>query len=61
MKSIRLQNEQYFSLNANTNKLEVKGELTGDYVLSIKCDVYQAVICPETSAVYLISVNYKRI
>jgi hypothetical protein len=56
MKSIRLQNEQYFSLNAN-NKLEVKGELTGDYVLSIKCDVYQVVICPETSAVYLISVN----
>jgi len=61
MKTVQLQNEEYFVFNANTKDLEVAGELTGDFILSnIKCENFQLVFHSDYSdKMYLIRVINK--
>ena len=60
MKTIQLQNEEYFTYCKNENDLVSSGELTGDYILSkhIKCENFQVVICIDTNEIFLISKIY---
>lgn len=57
MRTITLQNEEYFGFCAETFDIESKGELTGTYILSkhIKCENFQCVFCPDTGETFLIS------
>ncbi len=56
MRKIKLQNEDYFGYSSETNDIEYKGELAGDYILSehIKCENFQVVFDPETNETLLI-------
>jgi len=57
MRKIKLENEEYFGFNPETNDIESMGELTGTYILSlhIKCENFQVVFCPDKNETLLIS------
>jgi len=56
MKTIKLQEENYFTYSDDRKDLVVMGELTGDFILCehIKCGNFQAVICSDTKEIFLI-------
>ena len=60
MKTIELENEEYFTYCENENDLVSSGELSGTYILCkhIKCENFQAVICIDSKEVSLISKPY---
>ena len=60
METITLQNKEYFGYNPTTNNIEMMGELTGDYILSLyswcyKSLNFQVVFCPDNNETFLIS------
>ena len=57
MKTIKLENEEYFGYSVETGDIESKGFLCGNYILSkhIKCENFQVVFCPDSKETLLIN------
>jgi len=56
MKTVKLQNEEYFTYNMQSNDLESAGYLTGDFVLAshINCENFSIVICLDTNENFIV-------
>ena len=57
METIKLENDEYFGYNLETNDIESIGFLIGDYMLSkhIKCENFQVVFCLDSKQTFLIN------